>query len=167
MNGRRGALTQSRRRALAGTFGAAALALFCGPAQAIILGGCTASAGNVAFGAYDPLAPVALSSTATITVTCTLVITASPISIALSQGLSNSYAIRTMMSGTDTLNYNLYQDAAHTIIWGDGTGGSTLDNDKVTPGKPSVSATVYGLLPASQDVAAGNYLDTITVTVNY
>lgn len=167
MNGPQSALTQTRRRALAAAFGAAALLLGSGPAYAVILGGCTVNAGGMAFGIYDPLAPVALSSTSTITVTCSLIVGATPISIALSAGLSNSYATRTMMSGTDTLNYNLYQDSAHSIIWGGGTGGSAVENDKVSNGKPSVSATVYGLLPASQDVAPGNYTDTMTVTVNY
>ena len=143
------------------------LGVLCPQAYAVILGQCTASASGVAFGIYDPLSPTALASTATVSVSCSLVATASDITIDLRTGASGSYASRSLLNGPSSLSYNLYQDSAHTQIWGNGTGGSTEFAGKVTPGKPSVSATVYGLLPASQDVAPGSYTDTITVTVNY
>lgn len=146
---------------------AIALGALASPALADILGQCNASVTGVAFGIYDPLSPNALASTAAITVSCTLVANASSITIDLSAGASGSFVTRSLSSGADALSYNLYQDAAHTQIWGDGTGGSIEFSGKVTPGKPSLSATVYGVLPAAQDVAVGSYLDTITVTVNY
>jgi spore coat protein U-like protein len=158
----------SRVRPVLGyTCAATLLCTLASPIDAVILGQCTVSASGVAFGIYDPLVPTALTSTATINVSCTLVSNASNITIDLSSGASGSFSSRTMSSGTDILSYNLFQDIAQTQIWGDGTGGSTEFTGKVTPGKPSLTATAYGLLSASQDVGAGSYLDTITVTVNY
>ena len=76
-----------------------------------------------------------------------------------------------MLSGANPLNYNLYFDAAYTQVRGDGTGGSqtgganfTLSNSNKTD---STTSTIYGRAPALQDVAAGTYSDTITVTITY
>jgi spore coat protein U-like protein len=128
---------------------------------------CTASAGGVAFGIYDPTSPSALTSSGTISVSCTVGSGHNPVTIALSAGSSGSYAVRTLVSGTNLLNYNLYLDAAYSQVWGDGTGSTVTDAQYVTPGQPAFSATVYALMPASQNAAAGSYIDTITVTVSY
>ena len=155
------------RPVLAHTCAATLLCTLASSASAAILGDCSVSAGGVAFGVYDASVPTPLTSTGTISVSCTLVTNASPVTIDLSSGASGSFSTRTMSNGIDILNYNLFQDIAQTMIWGDGTGGSTRFSAKVTPGRPTLTATIYGLLPASQDVGAGSFLDTITVTVNY
>ena len=72
-----------------------------------------------------------------------------------------------MQSGANTLTYNLYLNAAETQIWGDGTGGSVIDNATITALLGTVTVTAYGLMPAAQDVSPGAYADTITVTVSY
>jgi spore coat protein U domain-containing protein, fimbrial subunit CupE1/2/3/6 len=156
----------TRRRAFGALTHAALAVLACAPAHATVTS-CVVSAGGVAFGLYDPTSPGALPSSGTITVNCTVPNGNNPVTIALSAGFSGSFGTRTMSSGLDTLSYNLYLDAAHSQVWGDGTGGSVTDTQSVTHGKPSFSATVYGLMPASQNAAAGSYNDTITVTVNY
>ncbi len=61
------------------------------------------------------------------------------------------------------LAYNIYLDAARTVVWGDGAGGTqTLE---VQNGDRSVS--FYGRISAGQDVAAGPYSDAIVVTFNF
>lgn len=155
------------RPVLAHATAATLLGTLASPVGAAILGDCSVSASGVAFGVYDPSVPTALTSTGTISVSCTLVTNATSVAIDLSSGTSGSFSTRTLSNGIDILNYNLFQDIAQTMIWGDGTGGSTEFSGKVTPGRPTLTATVYGLLPASQDVGAGSFLDTITVTVNY
>jgi spore coat protein U-like protein len=71
--------------------------------------------------------------------------------------------VRTMTDGTDILNFELYQDAARTTVWPSGlpgVSGVSANNSPVTQG-------IYGRIPALQDVQAGNYSGTVTVTIDY
>jgi len=92
--------------------------------------------------------------------------------IALAAGSSGSYSPRQMLGPfiSDfihaTLNYNLYADAAHTSIWGDGSGVTVVASD--IGNNSAQSHTVYGLIPAGQNAQGnGGYGDSITVTVTY
>jgi spore coat protein U-like protein len=135
---------------------------------------CSATATGPAFGIYNPFGPASTAS-GTLTITCTLTggngaaqVTAVA---SYSTGASGTYANRTLVSGTNLLNYNLYLDAAHTQIAGNGTGGSSTGTVtfKIIPPVLTASAqeTIYGLIPAPQNAAQGSYLDTILVTVTY
>jgi spore coat protein U-like protein len=84
--------------------------------------------------------------------------------VTLSSGQSHSYTTRTMRSGSNRLNYNLYTGADRSAVWGDGHGGSqlmTVRKNKVT------TLSVYGQIPAGQDVAIGTYTDPIVATVTF
>jgi spore coat protein U-like protein len=84
--------------------------------------------------------------------------------VTLSTGLSNNYATRVMMSGVNTLNYNLYTSTARSVIWGDGTGGSSL----MSVGKNTTTTlSVFGQIPAGQDAAVGIYTDSIITTITF
>jgi spore coat protein U-like protein len=131
---------------------------------------CSVSATTLAFGSYDPLSNTPTDSTATVTVDCILVVAiAGSFDVALSTGSSGSFSQRKLSGGTsDTLNYNLYTNASRTTVWGDGSGGSSI----MSPTFTALLAvnrvlTVYGRIPARQNVASGPYNDTITVTVTY
>ena len=143
------------------------------PAALAVVNG-TGSASGVAFGIYTALSATPLDSTGTITVTCTLLSGGSTtvnLTAKLSAGSSNNFTTRTMVSGVNKLNYNLYWSTAYNQVWGDGTGGSFygVASFTLTNGAPtqSVSGTMYGQVGAGQDVAPGSYLDTIVVTINY
>jgi spore coat protein U-like protein len=137
-------------------------------AQALVLGTCSVSASGVAFGTYDPTVSTALVATGTVTVTCVGVLAVGSANVTLSTGASNTFSARTLSSGTDTLAYNLYQNAADTIIWGDGSGSSQAYTLLVNGiGLVISTATIYGLVPALQNPSPGSYTDTITVTVSY
>jgi spore coat protein U-like protein len=135
---------------------------------------CTASAGSIAFGVYNPLNATALASTAPVTVQCSgiavPIVIVSPV-VSLSTGTSGSYTNRTLRSGSSTLAYNIYANVAHSQILGNGTGGSTTLQlapiDIVLIGTGQSSGTLYGYLAALQSAAPGAYVDTITVTVSY
>lgn len=140
----------------------------------------TVSATGVNFGNYDVLAAGNSSGTGSITVSATCTRARLPFtvnySIALSTGGSGTFTPRAMVSGTSTLQYNLYTAATLTSIWGDGSGGTQTLADVITgtctnPGGRNCSGsqpdTVYGNIPAMQDVVAGSYADTITVTVTF
>jgi spore coat protein U-like protein len=135
---------------------------------------CTVSAGGIAFGIYNPLSAVASASTGTLRVVCNGSGTGSAnvtVNVSLSTGSSGSYATRKMFSGVNTLNYNIFWSTAYNQIMGDGSGGSfagTAGPFSVPAGGSNVATgTMYGRIPASQDLAPGSYSDVITVTVTY
>lgn len=132
---------------------------------------------GAAFGGYDPISANSASpldgvATATIDCTSTKKSETLNVSVSLSTGLSGSYSTR-QMQGTNplnTLNYNLYIDAARTQIMGNGTGGSVTDNGSASISKNSpvsFTETIYGRVPAGQDTAVGNYNDTLIYTLNF
>lgn len=140
------------------------------PAYACTLCSCTVSATGVAFGAYDPLSASPTDAVGTVTVSCSAVVALSGgYTIQLGPGQAGSYAERRLANGSNQLGYNLYLDAARTIVWGDGTGGTgtqsytlvgLLTNDVK-------NYSVYAHLRAAQNVPVGSYSDTIVVTVTY
>jgi spore coat protein U-like protein len=135
---------------------------FCEPvavAQAFL--GCTISTTSVSFGTYDVFNAVSLPSTGTISYRC---FWWNSIQVTLSKGLyAPNNNPRQMASGANRLNYNLYLDAAHTQIWGDPNPNHYDNSGWFLTG----SVTIYGLIPAGQDVAAGIYSDNITATINF
>ncbi|MDO8838569.1 MAG: spore coat U domain-containing protein [Parvibaculum sp.] len=133
---------------------------------------CTVSATGHNFGTYDAIQRNAVTSSNTVTVRCVALVLSVAVSyeIRLSSGSSGSYNQRQMMSGANTLGYNLYTNSSRTTVWGDGTGGTQT----VTDGyllqllfPVTRNYTVYGRIDGGQNAAAGSYSDVITVTVLY
>jgi spore coat protein U-like protein len=126
---------------------------------------CTISVTSVAFGNYNVFTTTPDDSTGTITYRCNS--TAFNISISISDGSSSTFGPRTLRKGTEVLSYNLYRNAARTTIWGDGTGGTSVYTQANPPNNTNVNVTVYGRIPALQDVSAGNYTDTVSAVINF
>jgi len=118
----------------------------------------------IAFGTYDTLTGAEVDSTGTISVACTKGTVAT---IALDNGANHGNASgtqRAMNSGSNYLNYDIYQDNAHATFWGTTTSAET------EPAAPNASAqtyTAYGKIPSGQDVPQGTYGDTVGVTVSF
>ena len=72
-----------------------------------------------------------------------------------------------MSGGADALRYNLCLDAACAEVWGDGTAGTGRYVRSFPPDATVVQVTVYGQIPAGQDVAAGSYTDSVIATINF
>ncbi len=145
------------------------LALILGiPSQSTAANSCSISASGVNFGVYDPMAPSPNNSTGQVEVDCT---TGQSVSYAiqLSAGNSNNYAMRKLLNGSSLLNYNLFTNAAHTIIWGNGASGSSQVSDSAKcKNKKTCIHTVYASIPALQTGAPiGTYSDNIVVTLVY
>jgi spore coat protein U-like protein len=127
---------------------------------ATVVATCTISATNLAFGQYTPSA--AVYATSTVTITCTKT---TPYQVGIGYGLVNQPQQRYMRNaGGTNLQYLLYQDSAHTVVWGVpfyGTGAAGTGSGVAQP------LTVYGEIYAGQFGPAGPYSDTLTVTVTY
>lgn len=136
---------------------------------------CTVSSSGMSFGVYTPLAPSPLDVTGSISVNCTRFIfdpTSIAYTVALSSGGGGSFTPRVLTTSGGVLNYNLYTNAAHSIVWGDGGGGSQTVNGTVAfrnffDFSQSSIETIYGRIDAGQDAAAGSYGDSIVITVTY
>ena len=91
--------------------------------------------------------------------------------VTLSRGFGGSYNPRQMRGSKGPLGYNLYLDAARVTIWGDGSGGTLPLQGALllSPSSPTqqVIHNIYSSIPALQDVYAGTYTDTITITLTY
>lgn len=76
-------------------------------------------------------------------------------------GVGTQRKLKSTTSAT-TVTYNLYSDSARTEVWGGalaGVTGSGSGSDQ--------PMTIYGQVPVQTAVGAGDYKDTVTVTVNY
>lgn len=128
-------------------------------------GGCTIAATPISFGVYRPLSPADSTARGAIVYQCSAT---APIVITIDQGIVRSPGYRSMQQGQLTLHYNLYVDAANTLVWGDGTGGTTLYSNPDPPLNRSVTLPVYGRIPALQRSAhVGSYSDTLTLEVRF
>lgn len=127
------------------------------------------SVGALGFGNYDPNSVTALTGTSTININCTK---NAPYTIALDYGIHGGSAANRIMqdAATDSLNYNLYVDSGYANVWNSTcTAGNNCDSGTgMGPGAGNQQTyTVYGQVPAGQNVPVGSYSDTITVTVNF
>lgn len=120
---------------------------------------------GVAFGSYDPTATQPTDSTGSISFRCNPGTRA--IIITLGGGLYGSVVTRQMATGAERLGYGLFLDAARTVIWGDGTGGTEAYGPVDPPAWDVVTLPVYGRIPGGQDVPSGVYGDTVVVTINF
>lgn len=125
---------------------------------------CRASTTPVAFGNIDITLNQAFLATGGLSVTCTAG-TAWEAGINEGQGLNATNELLNMTGAQGNMNYNLYTDAARTTKWQDP--GSA----NVMAGMGTGSAqlkTVYGKVATGQTtLPAGNYADTVIVTVTY
>lgn len=127
---------------------------------------CNVIGPNLSFGPYDTLSTFGATTSGTISITCD---ETPPPTVQIQVGpspVSGGFQPRRMrhLSGTDTLAYNLYVDAAGTSIWGDGSAGTVTLSDRVQRNKPWLP-TIYGRMPALQDVMVGDYADAIAITI--
>ncbi len=134
---------------------------------------CTITTSPVAFGAYDPTSVSDLDGTGTVTVLCT---NGTAGYVTLGEGANPDGAstpavpVRQMAGGAAAagrLTYELYSEATYTDVWGN---TSTTGLNHVGDGT-STALTVYGRIPAQQNVIAGSgateYADTVVATVEF
>lgn len=137
--------------------------------SATVTSNCAISTSPLAFGAYSYTGAnlaTPLTATGSVSVTCTSGATAE---VTLGVGANNNAGspaipLRRMLSGTTNyLSYFLYKNAIHTEVWADTTATSAA----VTANGVAHVITVYGEIPAAQNVQAGSYGDTVIATVTF
>lgn len=169
-------------RAVGVTIAILALGMFQGPKPAVagsttanltvsasITQNCIIATGTLAFGAYDPVVTnrsTALTASTTMAVTCTKGATGVTMGLGASANTANCptpAGQRCLASGSNYLNYNLYPTNTYGTVW------TTALSESVTGGITTpTNVTIYGQIPAGQDVAVGtSYTDTVVATVNY
>lgn len=134
--------------------------------------GCQVRATPLAFGNYSVASSLPTRSTATISVRCDEVL---PVDATIGVGASarsGGFYPRQMerVGRTDRLDYNLFIDAAGQTVWGDDIGASrTVILQRVTKSsmRKPLSLTLFGEIPALQNVSIGRYEDQVTVFVNW
>lgn len=167
------------KRVILSVFLLGSASLWSAPALALLnIISCSTESNSVNFGNYQPVSGQPLQSTGWVRFECRSLVgllTTRRVNfkVYLNAGMHGSVAQRMMKSGSHTLNYNLYTDSTHTTIWDD-IGGAGFKGDTfvfralVSIGTSRAATyTIYAQIPGGQNVAAGVYSDSITVTVLY
>ena len=128
---------------------------------------CNVSMPPIAFGNVDVLSGGAVATTSTVTVHCTgLGSTGGRVCISIGAGSASDAISRNLIGpGGATARYDLYQDAAHTQLWGSwqtgyDTAGVQVDTNP-TNGTATLNVPVYAnFFGSQQTAAAGSYSST-------
>jgi len=101
------------------------------------------------------------SATGSLTVQCNVDTLAK---VGLDNGLNAISGQRKIKdTGTNTIDYALFQDAAHAVVWGN----SDPDRLSLTTTGTNQTKTIYGTLNYINLVPAGTYSDTVIATVEF
>jgi spore coat protein U domain-containing protein, fimbrial subunit CupE1/2/3/6 len=119
---------------------------------------------GLAFGSYNVFSGTALDTTGSIVYRCDAVSLSDSILIQLGRGNSLS-GPRKLQNGAAELEYNIYLDAARSVVWGDGSDGSSQQGPTLPVDGAETSVPVYGRLEPRQNARVGNYSDTVVVTI--
>jgi len=126
---------------------------------------CEIATSPVVFGNYNVFLTAATDSLGSVVYTCNG--GAHAIQILISAGASGAFASRKLFKAGEWLGYNLYRDASRNVVWGDGVGGTSFYTSTDVPNRTEVVVPVFGQVPAGQDVTAGAYADSVSVTINF
>jgi spore coat protein U-like protein len=141
----------------------AAVVMFC--ASEARAAQCSISTTPVSFGGYNVFASSPTDSLGAVVFNCNG--GAKVLAITISAGSGGTFTPRKLMKASEWLGYNLYRDPSRTVVWGNGTSGTSYFLTADVPNKTDISIPVYGRVPAGQDVTAGSYSDSVSVVVNF
>jgi spore coat protein U-like protein len=130
---------------------------------------CQINLSTLNFGNYDPLGTSSLDSVSNLEYFCSQPVPI--VTITIDRGGAGSVLNRRMIKpgghGTNVLLYNVYLDAAKTVIWGDGSQGSQIWSTPNPAVRTRINVPIYGRVPVGQDIGVGSYGDTLMITINY
>ncbi|AYZ66557.1 spore coat U domain-containing protein [Burkholderia multivorans] len=124
------------------------------------------SASALTFPAFTPGTGDQTAQSA-ITVRCT---NGTNFNIGLNAGTTSGATVanRIMTSGSNQLNYTLYQDSSRSVVWGNTPPTDTVNGTGAGMAMAqAITKTVYGKVPDQPNAVPGSYADTVTVTVTF
>lgn len=129
--------------------------------QITIVPSCTISANTLSFGQYS--SDNSLDASTTLNVLCTSG-TSYQIALDAGKGKGATVMTRKLVSGSNILNYSLYQDCNRTTVWGD-----TKDSNTVSGAGTGLTQNIiiYGKIFSNQLSPSGDYNDVITATIYF
>ena len=127
--------------------------------RAEVKSACTVSAADIVVASYDPNAAAPTNQTGAVNVTCTKGTTYTTV-------LSAPSGFKMAGPGGATLAYQIFQGSGTAgTVWANATTSNPYAGS--APSKAAVAYLATASIDAGQDVPAGFYADTVTVTVNY
>jgi spore coat protein U-like protein len=130
--------------------------------SANVIESCTVTNGTLSFGDYAPTGTGAVDQSGTFSVACTK---GTDATVGLGDGSNFLSGARRMTNGSEFLTYELYKESGRTNVWGN-TGGA-LVTLAAASSNAAQTLTVYGRIPAGQDVGQGSFGDSVQITVTY
>jgi spore coat protein U-like protein len=106
-----------------------------------------------------------VDTSATLTIECTK---ETPYSIALDAGENSGHVVgttRSLKSGSNYLDYELYRGSVGGSVWGSTVGTNTVD--KASADGADETITIYARVPSHQNQPIGTYADHVTATIWY
>jgi spore coat protein U-like protein len=154
------------------------------PQSAQALSCSATSPGTQTFSGVSPVAGASYSTTGTIAVTCSVgilegLVTGSVVRACLSISGASGATPRTLTNGSNTLQYNLYSDSAHTQVFGSTSSAPpapvAIDFNLgligiLLGGSATINVPLYGLLTSQTTTPAGTYTQNFSAantSVNY
>jgi len=130
---------------------------------------CDVSLSTLNFGGYDTLTNSPSDSVGTISYFCSQSVPM--LTIAIDRGRGGAGPVRQLGkaggAGNSILSYNIYLDPGRSRVWGDGTQGSQVLSIPNPAVGRRIDIPVYGHIAGGQNVAAGSYNDSLSVTISY
>lgn len=121
---------------------------------------------RVDFGGYDVFNHTATDTIGNIAYRCNDSNGHNDLTIILSRGNARNFN-RFMQKQNQRLYYNLYLDPARQMVWGDGVSGTARYSSASIRAGVTYRVPIYGRIPPQQSVPAGQYRDSLIITLNF
>lgn len=129
--------------------------------SATVAGNCLVDTQDVDFGATGALTSN-IDAVGQVRVKCT---PGTAYAVALNTGQNGSgQTTRKMAQGSEMVSYELYRDAARTLVWGRAPGSNVVSG---TGSGAYQNLPVYGRVPPQTTPSQGTYTDNVVVTITY
>lgn len=134
--------------------------------SAVVVSNCRLTISPLLFGEYDPLGVHQAQPLDAVTDLRLLCTRNAGATISLDNGVHAAGAgERRLQNAGDALDYRIFRDASRTQAWGEGSDALVLSS--TTGGIEPERITVYGRIPAAQQVLSGAYTDVVTAKVDF